>query len=107
VAKGRDGIHDGIVSHNKRITPLSSDTYIALCSNIPLAIVHRGATKGNEQVAGPTQRRAPVKEVSLALFAHGHAVFVRPHAAPPFDCHEVIRRARSRVGENRYGSATQ
>lgn len=48
-------------------------------------------------------RRAPVEEVSLAFFADGHALFVRPHAAPRFDCHEVIRRARSRLGENRYG----
>jgi len=39
----------------------------------------------------------------LAFFAHGHAVSVRPHTAPYFDCHEVIRRARSRLGENRYG----
>jgi hypothetical protein len=48
-------------------------------------------------------RRAPVEEVSLAFFAHGHTVFVRPHTAPRFDCHEVIRRARSRLAENRYG----
>jgi hypothetical protein len=47
--------------------------------------------------------RAPVEEVSLAFFANGHALYVRPHAAPRFDCLEVIRRARSRLGENRYG----
>lgn len=48
-------------------------------------------------------RRAPVEEVSLAFFAQGRAVFVRPHSAPRFDCHEVIRRARSRLREDRYG----
>jgi len=48
-------------------------------------------------------RRAPVEEVSLAYFAHGHAVYVRPHTAPRFAWPEVIRRARSRLGEDRYG----
>jgi hypothetical protein len=48
-------------------------------------------------------RRAPVEEVSLAFFAHGRALFVRPHSEPRFDCHEVIRRARSRLREDRYG----
>ena len=47
-------------------------------------------------------RRAPVAEISLAFFAHGHAVFVRPHVAPRFECAEVIRRARARLGENSY-----
>jgi hypothetical protein len=43
-----------------------------------------------------------VEEVSLALFAHGQGLYVRPHTAPRFDCQEVIERARSRLGENRY-----
>jgi hypothetical protein len=43
-----------------------------------------------------------VEEVCLARFAQGHAVFVRPHPAPRFRGDEVIRRARSRLGENRY-----
>jgi hypothetical protein len=47
-------------------------------------------------------RRAPVEEVSLAFFAHGHPLYVRPHTAPRFDCRQVIERARSRLGENRY-----
>jgi hypothetical protein len=48
-------------------------------------------------------RRASVEEVSLAFFVHGHALYLRPHTAQRFDGHEVIRRARSRLGENRYG----
>lgn len=46
--------------------------------------------------------RGPVEEVSLARFADGRAVWVRSGASQRFDCEEVIRRARSRVGENRY-----
>ena len=72
-----------------------------------LAFAHHGIYVGGGHVVhyGALTRqfrRVPVEEVSLALFAHGHAVFARPHPAPRFDCHEVIRRARSRLGENRY-----
>ena len=45
--------------------------------------------------------RGPVEEVSLARFTHGHTLWVRPGAAR-FDYEEVIRRARSRIGENSY-----
>jgi Lecithin retinol acyltransferase len=45
--------------------------------------------------------RGPVEEVSLARFTHGHTLWVRPGAAR-FGCEEVIRRARSRIGENSY-----
>jgi len=73
-----------------------------------LAFAHHGIYVGGGHVVhygalAYQFRRAPVEEVSFAFFAHGHAVFVRPHTAPRFDCHEVIRRARSRLGENRYG----
>jgi hypothetical protein len=44
----------------------------------------------------------PVEEVSLESFMHGHTVWVRPHEAVRFDYAEVVRRARSRVGEDRY-----
>ena len=45
--------------------------------------------------------RGPVEEVSLSRFTHGHTLWVRPGAAR-FDCEEVMRRARSRIGENSY-----
>jgi Lecithin retinol acyltransferase len=46
--------------------------------------------------------RRPVEEVSLAAFAEGRPVFVVAHNETVFDAAEVIRRARSRLGENRY-----
>jgi Lecithin retinol acyltransferase len=45
--------------------------------------------------------RGPVEEVSLARFTHGHTLWVRPGVAR-FGCEEVIRRARSRIGESSY-----
>ena len=44
----------------------------------------------------------PVEEVSLASFTHGHTLWVRADGTVRFDCEEVVRRARSRIGENSY-----
>ena len=73
-----------------------------------LAFAHHGIYVGGGNVVhygafAHQFRRVPVEEASLALFAHRHPVFVRFHTVPRFDCGEVIRRARSRLGENRYG----
>ena len=47
-------------------------------------------------------RRGPVEEVPFAHFARGQRVWVRSDAPSDFDVREVISRARSRVGEDRY-----
>ena len=46
--------------------------------------------------------RGPIEEVSLARFTRGRPVWIQPHVPSNFECREVIRRARSRVGENCY-----
>jgi hypothetical protein len=46
--------------------------------------------------------RKPVEEVTLAAFAEGRPVYVVTHCEGSFETAEVIRRARSRLGENRY-----
>jgi hypothetical protein len=48
----------------------------------------------------------PVEEVSLAQFARGRAVAVATDPSPLFTGPEIVRRARSRLGENRYGLIT-
>jgi hypothetical protein len=47
-------------------------------------------------------RRGPVEEISLARFAAGHAIGVIAGAPHKFDAREVVRRARSRLGEDCY-----
>jgi Lecithin retinol acyltransferase len=47
-------------------------------------------------------RRGPVEEVPFAHFACGQRVWVRSDGPSGFDVREVICRARSRVGEDRY-----
>jgi hypothetical protein len=46
--------------------------------------------------------RGPVEEVSLSRFAHGHPVWVRLAGPDALRGEEIVRRARSRLGENRY-----
>jgi Lecithin retinol acyltransferase len=51
-------------------------------------------------------RRGTVEEVSLSQFAQGRPVWVRLMGSPWFDPHEVARRARMRLGEDRYSVLT-
>ena len=44
----------------------------------------------------------PVEEVSLAEFAHNRPIWIRRTPHPLFPAEEAVRRARMRVGENRY-----
>jgi len=46
--------------------------------------------------------RKPVEEVTLDGFAEGRPIYVVEHTEVCFDATEVIRRARSRLGEKRY-----
>jgi hypothetical protein len=47
-------------------------------------------------------RRGPVEEVPLSQFSQGCPVWVRAADSHRFDQHEVVRRARLRLGEDRY-----
>jgi hypothetical protein len=46
--------------------------------------------------------RRPVEEVSVEAFAEGRPLFVVEHDEVCFDAAEIVSRARSRLGENRY-----
>jgi hypothetical protein len=47
-------------------------------------------------------RRAPIEEVPLAQFARGRPIYLRSEGAAGGDREEVVRRARIRLGEDRY-----
>lgn len=47
-------------------------------------------------------RRRAVEEVSLVEFARGRLIAVRTDSNPRFDREDVVLRARSRLGEDRY-----
>lgn len=72
-----------------------------------LGFAHHGIYVGRHRVVhygvlAYQLSRGPVEEVSLARFAQGRAVWIRFHPAVTFAPQEVIRRARSRIGEDRY-----
>ncbi|SDG15806.1 lecithin retinol acyltransferase family protein [Paraburkholderia phenazinium] len=50
--------------------------------------------------------RGPVVEVALACFAAGSAIAIRLHPCAQYTGAEAVRRARSRLGENRYSLLT-
>jgi hypothetical protein len=70
--------------------------------------LHHGIYAGSGRVVhypglAYSLRRGPVEETSLARFTDGRPIRVIAGAAPShFDRCEVVRRARSRVGENSY-----
>jgi lecithin:retinol acyltransferase len=51
-------------------------------------------------------RRGCVEEVPLSQFSQGRPVWVRVAGSHWFDRHEVVRRARMRLGEDRYSVLT-
>jgi Lecithin retinol acyltransferase len=51
-------------------------------------------------------RRGPVEEVTLSRFSQGCQVWVRGVESQCFDQHEVVRRARLRLGEDCYSVLT-
>ena len=69
---------------------------------------HHGIHVGNGKVvhyAGLSRAlllRGPVEEVSLAEFADGRAVSIKARPLPRFAPAEIVARAKSRLGENRY-----
>ncbi|MDR5828709.1 lecithin retinol acyltransferase family protein [Caballeronia sp. LP006] len=68
---------------------------------------HHGLYAGDGRVihyAGfaKSLHRGPVEEVSLAQFAGGHDVTIRQNPTACFVGLEAVRRARSRLGEDRY-----
>ena len=46
--------------------------------------------------------RGPVEEVTIACFAAGREVWIKPGNRPGYAGRQVVERARSRLGENRY-----
>ena len=69
--------------------------------------MHHGIHVGDDRVvhyAGLSRnwRSGPVEETTIAAFAQSHPVWVQPHVNPRFDHHEIVERARSRLGESCY-----
>ena len=69
--------------------------------------LHHGIYVGGSQVVhysgfAHRLRRGPVEEVSLAHIGRGGPIWVKATVPAEFEAREVIARARSRIGEDRY-----
>lgn len=69
--------------------------------------IHHGVYAGSGRVIqyGGFNRMftsRPVEEVSLDEFTLGRGLSIKPWVAPKFTGTDVVERARSRIGENRY-----
>jgi Lecithin retinol acyltransferase len=69
--------------------------------------LHHGVYAGNGRVIhyGGFNRMftsCPIEEVSLEEFTLGRGLAVKPWVCPKFLGNDVVERARSRIGENRY-----
>jgi hypothetical protein len=69
---------------------------------------HHGIYLGGGRVmhyaglSGGLWQCGPVEEVSLPRFGSGHVIRIVEHTAPAYSPEEIVRRARSRLGENDY-----
>jgi Lecithin retinol acyltransferase len=98
------------------VSPSRGDRLLAAHEEPPLgahlvtprfAYAHHGVYVGRGTVVhyaafAKHWHRGPVEETSLTRFADGHPVRVRPARPNGLQCAEIARRARSRLGENRY-----
>ena len=106
---GRTKNASGIRRRNERSSPLGCGEEPPFASHLVthrLLYTHHGICVGNGRVihyAGLAYglRRRLVEKTSLERFAHGHGIHVRRDARRFGRC-EVVGRARSRLGENRY-----
>lgn len=73
--------------------------------------LHHGIYAGSGRVihyAGlsRTWRRGPIEDVALERFARGRPIAVKPADDAPYSGADVVARARSRLGEDRYRIAS-
>src|SRR5216684_4424140 len=76
------------------VTPRRGYTHHGIYAGSGRVVQYHGLARGLST--------GPVEEVSLAQFSRGNSVWARSEDSTCFDGDEVVHRARSRVGEDRY-----
>jgi hypothetical protein len=110
-----------VISHNSMRRCLGpNDRVVAESCEPPLGAhvvsprrcyTHHGIYVGSGRVAqygGLSRglRRGPIEEVALAQFTQGQPLWVRASGGMRYSSTEVVRRARSRLGEDHYSLLT-
>ena len=82
-----------------------------MCSAAPVSHAHSSTGGSRDEVHGSVLhyaglarnlRPGPVEEVSSERFANGRPIFVECRSASALNGQDFVRRARSRLGEDRY-----
>ena len=99
-------LRNGLLRNDRRLLAGEEPALGAQLVTPRLGFAHHGIYVGRGRVVHYGAfvhglHRGPVEEVSVAQFTHGHGLWVR-RANAHFACEEVIRRARSRIGESSY-----
>ena len=76
------------------VTPRRGYTHHGIYAGDGMVVHYSGLSRG--------LGRGPVEEVTLARFANGQSIAIRCRGPLPFGMLEIVRRARSRLGEARY-----
>jgi Lecithin retinol acyltransferase len=95
---------------SRYIRPLSPDQEPQRGDHLVVSwrgFAHHGIYLGGGRVIHYNARvyqlaRRPVEETDMQEFAEGRRVFIVAHAESVYDADQVIERARSRLGEDRY-----
>jgi len=103
----RSRLHVGLRPNDRRLAQGEEPALGSHLVTPRLGFAHHGIYVGRGKVVhyGALVRGlhgGPVEEVSLVRFAHAHPIWVRSDGTVRFEHEEVIRRARSRIGENSY-----
>jgi hypothetical protein len=80
------------------VTPRRWYTHHAIYVGRGRVVQYRGCSRG--------LRPGPVEEVAMEEFARGHPIWIRPEYLSGSEQSEVVRRARLRLGEDRYDLLT-
>jgi hypothetical protein len=114
VTRGKCGPRLSLSRDPRRDVPLDSDQEPPWGAHIVSprrGYTHHGIYVGGDRVVQygglmRSLRRNPVEEVFLTQFSQGHPIWVRFEESHWFDNDEVVRRARSRLGEDDYHPLT-
>ena len=103
---------DKAISNDERVDPQWHDEQEpplgAHLTTTRRGYCHHGIYVGKGRVvhysglSGRFWQCGPVEEVSLSRFAVGHPVRILEHHKSPYSPAEIVRRARTRLGENDY-----
>jgi len=97
ICQGRPALQEPPVGAHL-ITPRKGYTHHGIYAGGGMVVHYAGLSR--------SLGRGPVTQVHLDEFAHGRPIHVECRSEPALDADEIVARARSRLGENRYRLVT-